>query len=111
MSVFHNRRCIPLGFPVSHRIHGDIDSVTITGANICAWSLLLDYTMSHFHKTVNFVVTAPRTSHLKRIHIKRKAIPLQVWIGPEGSRKLRFPDFMTTAQDRGKVVSLRHRPP
>jgi len=32
-------------------------------------------------------------------------------VGPEGSRKLRFPDFMTTAQDGGKVVSLRHRPP
>ena len=31
--------------------------------------------------------------------------------GPEGSRKLRFPDFMTTAQDGGKVVSLKHRPP
>jgi len=29
----------------------------------------------------------------------------------EGSRKLRFPDFMTTAQDGGKVVSLKHRPP
>ena len=24
--------------------------------------------------------------------------------GPEGSRELRFPDFMTTAQDGGKVV-------
>ena len=31
--------------------------------------------------------------------------------GPEGSRKLRFPDFMTTAQDGGKIVSLMHRPP
>jgi hypothetical protein len=31
--------------------------------------------------------------------------------GPEGSRKLRFPDYMTTAQDGGKVVSLTHRPP
>ena len=27
------------------------------------------------------------------------------------SRKLRFPDFMTTAQGGGKVVSLTHRPP
>jgi len=26
-----------------------------------------------------------------------KAVPLQAWSGPEGSRKLRFPDFMTTA--------------
>ena len=31
--------------------------------------------------------------------------------GPDGSRKLRFPDFMTTAQDGGKVVSLTHRSP
>ena len=40
-----------------------------------------------------------------------KAVPLQAWSDPEGSRKLRFPDFMTTAQDGGKVVSLTHRPP
>jgi len=31
--------------------------------------------------------------------------------GPEGYRKLRFPDFMTTTQDGGKVVRLTHRPP
>ena len=42
---------------------------------------------------------------------KGKVIPLQAWSGPEGCRKLRFPDFMTTAQDGGKVVSLTHRPP
>jgi len=42
---------------------------------------------------------------------KGKAVPLQAWIGPEGSRKLRFPDFMTTAQDGGKVDSLMHRLP
>jgi hypothetical protein len=40
---------------------------------------------------------------------KGKAVPLQAWSGPEGSRKLRFPDYMTTAQDCGKVVSLTHR--
>ena len=63
-----------------------------------------------------------------------KAVPLQAWSGPEGSRKLRFPDYvamtqdsglewprgfqevksfpdyMTMAQDGGKVVSLTHRP-
>jgi hypothetical protein len=42
---------------------------------------------------------------------KGKAVPLQAWSGPEGSRKLRFPDFMTTAKDDGKVVSLTHRLP
>jgi len=42
--------------------------------------------------------------------VKSKADPLQAWSGPEGIRKLRFRDFMTTAQDGGKV-SLTHRPP
>jgi len=45
----------------------------------------------------------------RRIYGKGNAVPLQAWSGPEGSRKLRFPDFMTTAQDGGKVVSLTHR--
>ena len=40
-----------------------------------------------------------------------KAVLLQAWSGPESSRKLRFPNFMTTAQDGGKVVGLTHRPP
>jgi hypothetical protein len=44
-------------------------------------------------------------------HIKSKAVPFQAWSGPEDSRKLRFPDFMTTAQDGGKVVSLTQRTP
>ena len=40
------------------------------------------------------------------VKVKGKAVSLQAWSGPEGSRKLRFPDFMTTAQDGGKAVSL-----
>ena len=55
-------------------------------------------------------------THIKKTHNlhskgKSKAIPLQAWSDPEGSRKLRFPDFMTTAQDGDKFVSLTHRPP
>jgi len=42
---------------------------------------------------------------------KDKAFLLQACSGPEGSRKLSFPDFMATAQDGGKVVSLTHQPP
>jgi len=41
---------------------------------------------------------------------KGKGVPLQAWSGQEDSRKLKFPDFVTT-QDNGKVVSLMHRPP
>jgi len=42
---------------------------------------------------------------------KSKSVPLQAWTGPEGSKKLRFPAFVTAAQDGGKVVSLTYRPP
>ena len=35
-------------------------------------------------------------SHACNIHqVKGKAIPLQTWTGPEGSRKLRLPHFKT----------------
>jgi hypothetical protein len=47
----------------------------------------------------------------KDIKKKGKAVPVQTWSGPEGSNKLGFPDYMTTAQDGGTVVSLTHRPP
>jgi len=51
-----------------------------------------------FHCTVNFYLWPGF------VEVKGKAVPLQAWSGPEGSRKLRFPDFMTTAQR--KVVRL-----
>jgi hypothetical protein len=53
------------------------------------------------------VLGVDKTDNCKR----DKAVPLQAWSDPDGSRKLRFPDFVTTAQDGGKVVSLTHRPP
>jgi len=42
---------------------------------------------------------------------KGKAVPLQARIGPERSRKFRFPDYMKTTQDGGKVVNPTHRLP
>jgi len=38
------------------------------------------------------------------LYVKGKAVPLQA--GPESSRKLRFPDFVTTAQDGGRLSAL-----
>ena len=46
-----------------------------------------------------------------QVKVKGKAVPLQAWSGREGSRKLRFPDYVTTAQDGGKVLSPTHQPP
>ena len=45
--------------------------------------------------TIN-MVTVDNNKHVKG---KGKAVPLQACSGPEGSGKLRFPDYMTTAQD------------
>jgi len=44
------------------------------------------------------------------IYKKGKSVPITGPRCPECSRKLRFPDCMTMAQDGGKVVSLTHRP-
>ena len=61
---------------------------------------------------INRYTTVHAPKKICCIHLyKGKAVPLQTWSGPEDSRKLRFPDFMTTAQNGGKVVSLTHRPP
>jgi len=68
----------------------------------CDWNFLLTYSFRCRTVVLGLTQSITETS---------KAVPLQAWSGPEGSRKLRFPDFMTTAQDGGKVVSLTHRPP
>ena len=38
---------------------------------------------------------------------KGKSVPLQAWTVPESSSKLRFPDFVTTGQDVGRLSALR----
>ena len=38
---------------------------------------------------------------------KGKSVPLQAWTGPEGFRKLRFPDYVTTVHDGGRLSALR----
>jgi hypothetical protein len=49
-------------------------------------------------------------SALLKVRIMRKvSSPVTGLSGPEGSRKLKFPDFLKTAQDGGKVFNLTHR--
>ena len=71
-----------------------------------SFSLLISSEFLHYYHSLS----------VRRIQLtvsggKGKAAPLQAWNGPDASRKLRFPDLMTTAQDSGKVVNLTHRPP
>jgi len=76
----------------------------------CLWFLLSGDRASRILRESRCFVP-PRMKIPETYIYKGKAVPLEAWTGPEGSRKLRFPDFMTTAQDGGKVVSLTHRPP
>ena len=44
---------------------------------------------------------------LSLVVLKGKSVPLQAWSGPEGSRNLRLPDFVTMAQNNGRLSALR----
>jgi hypothetical protein len=65
---------------------------------------------SHFHKTYRHFTYISQFL-VPLVYSKGKSVPLQAWGVPGGFRKLRFPDFMTMAQDCGKVVSFKHWPP
>jgi hypothetical protein len=69
----------------------------------------LFHKLSHSHMFRHYRVIL-RKPVINTLPSKGKAVPLQAWGGAEGSRKLRFPDFLKTAQDDGKVVSITHRP-
>jgi len=76
-----------------------------------AENFLADGLFSSSRKTVFSGIGCYGLFQCRNMKIKGKAVPLQAWSGPDGSGKLMFPDFMTTAQYGGKVVSLTHRPP
>jgi len=47
-----------------------------------------------------------------KVKVKVKQSHLQAWTGPEGSRRLRLPEFKTgDTHEGGKVVSPTHQPP
>jgi len=61
-----------------------------------AYVLVLVFGILNFNNYSTTQVTTSSASHFRlQGKGKGKAIPLQVWIGPEGSRRLRLPDFKT----------------
>ena len=89
----------------------------------CVYLLLLVYTCilvcANGHKRVTIEVRG-FVSHMCYMTVlfcmyenfrknrgKGKAVPLEAWTVLEGSRKLRLPDFVTTAQDGGRLSALR----
>jgi len=54
---------------------------------------------------VTFISTLNKSPNCHSIY-RGNSVPLQAWTGPEGSRKLRFQDSVTTAQDGGRLLAL-----
>ena len=82
------------------RQHGGFELEPVLSKRTACWAVTLGCNWSYreFREACNYTV-------------KGKSVPLQACSGPEGTRKLRFPDYVTMAQNGGKVVSLTHRPP
>jgi len=60
-----------------------------------------EYAQTHTHTHTHDCVES-----VYELLLKGGAVPLQAWSGPEGSRNLRLPDFMITAQDGGRLSAL-----
>jgi hypothetical protein len=56
---------------------------------------MTDYIVYYLHDVGNLFKATARSLILPLIKAKGKAIPLQALTGPEGSRRLRLPDFKT----------------
>ena len=64
-----------------------------------AGGLFYAYTTMHGQTYIKLHLPARnrvrKTSVVPDVKVKGKSVPLQAWSGPEGSRKLTFPDYVT----------------
>jgi len=95
----------------SHIHLGGIAFLSLTPRDLplkMSCNLKIGYVKCHFSFTVLCFVLCcvPLKTRHKNLASKGKAVPFQAWTGPEFSRKLRFPDFVTKAQDSGRSSAL-----
>jgi hypothetical protein len=74
-----------------------------------------DYTEKHGQQNINIYIYIPAgpsnmpITAIKQPDIQKgkgRAIPLEAWAGTEGSRRLRLPDFKTTAHEVVRLSAL-----
>jgi hypothetical protein len=74
-----------------------VASIKITDQLFCIHQLL-EKNQSTVRQYISYLYISEKNMVqllLVIMHIKAKAIPLKTWAGPEGSRRLRLPDFKT----------------
>jgi hypothetical protein len=99
-------------YPAVHINEQTLFESTFATCNYCnCIYIFIAFIILYFFDTSNYIKYTASLYILPALRSKGKAVPLQAWSGSEGSMNLRFPDYMTTAQDGGKVVSITHRPP
>ena len=92
------------GLPVPHQrgaatntrekvVHG-------ASSNRSSWRSLAFWINLHRNVSAWTFVIGSYSKRLLVISFRNKAILLQAWTGPEGSRRLRLPDFMTIGTRR-----------
>ena len=103
MSLLHS-------IPFKHAKHF-LAFITLDRISLSSVPLVTKLTPKYLYSSQNSIsLSSSNFKLLGNFHmfqITVKAVPLQAWTGPEGSKKLRFPDFVTTAQDGGRLSALR----
>ena len=67
--------------------------LTFPVVNLSLQQCLTKLTMDQKQAVIPYSLIHPRENKNKQEFKKGKAVPLQAWSGPEGSRKLGFPDL------------------
>jgi len=105
-------RCIACWIPKATNTHSGCDILMAVSlqqwlherASVLRYTCVASFVFPIKH--LDLLWGPPRLS-IEWIKGKGKAVPLQARRGPEGSKKLRFPDYVTTAQDGVRLSALR----
>jgi len=68
---------------------------SMSGKKYACTVLYCSFLALRYVKTLDTTITKTRSNAQFYNYVKGKAIPLQTWTGPEGSSRLRHPDFKT----------------
>ena len=103
--MFHTHRYLAVSYGILKRPHAR-GYITVDNGTYFDLRLFTQYDSCNYILKFN-TLYAERPVCMHTFVQKGKAVPLQARRGPEGSKKLRFPEFVTTAQDDGRLSALR----